>query len=140
MRHAEKVKAARSEYKKALWATGAPTRLAKKSEKASTLRTRRHAAKTAWKKRNPGKVNEATARRVADKLRATPAWADRALMADIYELARIYTVALGRPFHVDHVVPLRSSRVCGLHAHTNLQVLPGSENIAKGNRRWPDMP
>lgn len=69
-----------------------------------------------------------------------PAWANRALITDIYELARIYTEALGRPFHVDHTVPLRSKLVCGLHTEANLQILPGAENIAKGNRRWPDMP
>lgn len=29
---------------------------------------------------------------------------------------------------------------CGLHAHTNLQVIPASVNRSKNNRCWPDMP
>lgn len=58
-------------------------------------------------------------------------------MASIYDLARVYTDALGEPFHVDHAVPLRSKIVCGLHTHTNLQVLPGVDNIRKSNRVWP---
>lgn len=119
------------------WSAANPDRVAQ--IKRSWYERNRSAAVSnakAWKADNPGNAAEERAK----KRQATPAWADRSLMADIYELARIYTVALGRPFHVDHVVPLRSSLVCGLHAHTNLQVLPGSENIAKGNRRWPDMP
>jgi hypothetical protein len=42
--------------------------------------------------------------------------------------------------HVDHIVPLVSKFVCGLHCEANLQLLPGPENQRKGNRVWPDMP
>lgn len=140
LRNAEKVKAGRSAYKKALHAAGAGLRAEKKAAKRAASIARHRAAQKAWKLSNPGAVNEATARRFASKMKATPAWADRSLMQDIYELARVYAASLGRPFHVDHVVPLRSKVVCGLHSHTNLQVLPGPDNIAKGNRRWPDMP
>jgi len=44
------------------------------------------------------------------------------------------TKATGQPYHVDHVVPLISPVVCGLHTHTNLQVLPAFINLSKGNR------
>lgn len=96
-------------------------------------------AKKAWKQRNPGQVVADKARRRARQLQATMVWADRALMDDIYALAAIYTRA-GFPAHVDHVVPLRSKRVCGLHVPANLSVLPAVDNIRKGNRWWPDMP
>jgi hypothetical protein len=42
-------------------------------------------------------------------------------------------------YHVDHIVPLTSDLVCGLHCEANLQIAVGKDNIAKNNRWWPDM-
>jgi hypothetical protein len=55
-------------------------------------------------------------------------------------LAQIRTRATGVLHEIDHVVPLRSKIVCGLHAETNIRVIPAFENRSKGNRHWPDMP
>lgn len=43
-------------------------------------------------------------------------------------------------WHVDHIVPLKSDLVCGLHWHGNMQVITSTENQSKSNRHWPDMP
>lgn len=90
-------------------------------------------AKRGWKLRNPGAVNASTAARWAAKQRAIPPWADRKAME------AMYVEAAARGVHVDHIVPLRSPVVCGLHCEANLQLLPPSENISKSNRWWPDM-
>ena len=102
-------------------------------EKASA----RHAA---WRKANSSRVNAWTSARYARKLKATPGWADKRGIEMWYTGAKIMTQLVGKPYHVDHVVPLKSKLVCGLHVPANMQILPGADNSAKGNRYWPDMP
>jgi hypothetical protein len=55
----------------------------------------------------------------------------------MYQLATIFN-RTGMNLQVDHIVPLQSDLVCGLHCEANLQLLPASDNISKGNRHWPD--
>lgn len=79
-------------------------------------------------------------KRNAQKKQAVPKWANEFFIEEAYHLAALRTKMLGYPWHVDHIVPLQSKLVCGLHVHNNLRVIPGSENLAKGNRYWPQMP
>jgi hypothetical protein len=68
------------------------------------------------------------------KYRATPCWANRKHMIEIYKHAK----AIGK--HVDHIVPLNSPIVCGLHCEFNFQLVDKEYNYQKGNHHWPDMP
>jgi hypothetical protein len=79
------------------------------------------------------------ARRAAQKA-ATPTWADWDAIEAVYLAAAQRTQETGALHHVDHIVPLKSALVCGLHVPANLQVLPAFDNQSKSNRRWPDMP
>lgn len=94
----------------------------------------------AWKKRNPHKVNADTARRQLRLKQAYTAWADDDLITQAYELAQRRTKATGIAWEVDHIVPLTSDLVCGLHWEGNLQVIPAAANLAKKNFWWPQMP
>ncbi len=55
-------------------------------------------------------------------------------------VTKIYAKARAYGLEVDHVVPVNSPLVCGLHVFPNLQLLHQKLNVAKGNRHWPDMP
>ena len=95
-----------------------------------------------WKKKNSHKVNASTRFRQARELQATPKWANQFFMEEAYDLAarrsKLKTGGIAK-WHVDHIVPLRSKHVCGLHVEHNLQVIPASMNVAKSNKHWPDM-
>jgi hypothetical protein len=86
---------------------------------------------------NRGKINTLVAKRKAAKLQRTPAWQsedDLWMIEQAHELAALRTRLFGFPWHVDHVLPLQGKRVSGLHTPYNMQVIPGAENIRKGNR------
>lgn len=52
----------------------------------------------------------------------------------IYEEAHALTKSTGIPHEVDHIIPLKSKVVCGLHVSWNMQILTKSENSKKGNK------
>lgn len=94
----------------------------------------------AWRLKHPERHAAKQARRRATKRNAQPQWANTFFVSEIYHLARLRSHYLGSKFEVDHIVPLKSSIVCGLHVENNLQIIPKIANVSKGNRSWPDMP
>lgn len=84
--------------------------------------------------------NAKVAQRRARRMMATPAWVDGDAILAFYAEANRLSIETGTVHHVDHIVPLTSKLVCGLHCEHNLQVLPGVENLRKHNRHWPDKP
>ena len=93
-----------------------------------------------WRQRYPDRHLAATRKYATLVARAYPAWANDKAIRGFYAKARRATAATGILHHVDHVVPIRSRIVCGLHCEANLQVIPWRDNLVKGNRHWPDMP
>lgn len=93
-----------------------------------------------WRRMNRDKVAAASNKRRATKLQATPKWADFGVIAEFYEAAVAAAEIFGIAFEVDHIVPLKSKLVCGLHWEGNLRVVTKVENRRKKNSVWPDMP
>lgn len=90
--------------------------------------------------KNKAVYNAYRAKRRAIEQMAMPGWADRAKIDAIYKQAVCITEETGVPHHVDHIVPIVSPIVCGLHWEGNMQIIPAFLNITKGNRQWPSMP
>lgn len=79
------------------------------------------------------------AKRRAQKLRATPAWADLEAIEAIYEQAKQLTLETGVQHEVDHIIPLVNKHVCGLHVEWNLQVITRKANRSKSNKLVEDI-
>lgn len=105
------------------------TKLRAESRKANPGRD----AETRLKRiaKNPDKEKArykiAEGKRRAAVLKATPRWADEE------EIKKIY-VSSPKGYHVDHIVPLRSKTVCGLHCEHNLIAILAKENMQKSNK------
>lgn len=65
--------------------------------------------------------------------RATPAWADRGAIKEIFAKCIATTKSTGIRHEVDHIVPLKGVLVSGLHVAWNLRVIPAVENRKKSN-------
>ena len=102
--------------------------------KARLAEQQRPAREAARAEKRAALVRHHTAKRRAARLQRTPAWADMDAIRAVYEEARRLTVATGIEHHVDHEIPLQGKFVSGLHVHTDLQILTGSENSRKRNR------
>ena len=80
--------------------------------------------------KNPHKQVALNAIYRANKIQATPSWYEKDLVGAIYKEAKL----LGNDYHVDHIVPLKSKLVCGLHCIDNLQILSATDNMKKSNK------
>ena len=110
-------------------------------QKSNKDRSREYSKKS--RRNNLHKDAEKSAKRRATKIRSVPKWAccksARQEILAIYKECQRITKESGIEYNVDHLIPLQSEFVCGLHCAANLCIIPKTENSSKGNRHWPDM-
>lgn len=87
-----------------------------------------------WRRNNPGATAAHVRAQQARKIRATPKWANHEAIKRIYDAASLMTRLTGTRWVVDHIYPLKSPLVCGLHTEANLQILTREENSRKHNK------
>lgn len=86
--------------------------------------------------------NELKMRRKAATNNSTPGWLskdDISKMRSIYKMCRLISKKTGIQHEVDHIIPLISDVVSGLHVPWNLQIISKSENASKSNKLIEDM-
>jgi len=90
-----------------------------------------------WKKNNPEITKADTNDRRRRHKNACPPWLTaehKAQIKKLYLNALTVTQITGVQYVVDHIVPLRSDEVCGLHVPWNLRVITQEENLKKSNK------
>ena len=116
----------------------------------SALRERGNRTSRLWRKRNPERLRflvdrwnqnnperyklgrrRCAGRRAEREKMASPAWADKKAIKAMYAKAVRLAQETGIPHNVDHIEPLYSELVCGLHVESNLQVITSKQNRLK---------
>jgi hypothetical protein len=95
---------------------------------------------TNWRKNNPATDNYHSRTGYMLRRNRVPAWANLDAIRAIYAEADRLSRETGVVYQVDHIVPMKSPIVCGLHCEANLRPLPALENAQKSNLLWPGMP
>ena len=121
---------------------------ARNPERSKELSDKRYEAKKdvlkiqrkAYRAINPDKVRAYAAKYRKSLIAATTNWANMFFIEEAYSLAKLRTKITDIEWEVDHIVPLQSKYVCGLHCEQNLQVVTSVVNKKKCNSWWPDMP
>ena len=134
----EKVKAQNAVYP-AAWAKANPDKAREKTRRNTRRYRARNPDLIKEKANSPEWVAYRAARRARSR-EATPPWSNDFFIKEAYALAKLREKVTGGRWQVDHIVPLRSKLVCGLHCEQNFAVIRREENSSKGNRHWPDMP
>ncbi len=97
----------------------------------ATLYKQRH------KQNNPEYYNALNSVRKRRHKNATPPWItpeQKIAIRSLYLNAQTLTKITGERYVVDHIVPLISDEVCGLHVPWNLRVITQEENLKKSNK------
>lgn len=90
----------------------------------------------AWADKNLVSVRANTKNRRRKHREATPPWLTRKQkteMRSMYQIAITTSKMTGEAYVVDHIWPLRSDVVCGLHVPWNLRIITRAENLQKSN-------
>ena len=102
------------------------------AHKAAHVR-RANASKKARAQRDPAWRNAWNVWRHLKKEKRVAPWTKFSDTVRFYREAHELTARTGIRHEVDHIIPLRSKHVAGLHCVENLQVLTAAANNAKGN-------
>jgi len=93
--------------------------------------------KVKHKENNPEYYKALTSVRRRKHRNATPKWItpeQKLSMRELYLQAQKMTKLTGERYVVDHIIPLISPEVCGLHVPWNLRVITQEENLIKSNK------
>jgi len=91
-----------------------------------------------YRQSNKGTINNRVSLRRTRKIKATPSWAELDKIKIIYQKSAELSNLWNIPLQVDHIIPLISDTVCGLHCWHNLQLLEQSLNSSKHNNYQQD--
>ena len=73
-------------------------------------------------------------RRRALLMNAQPEWVNKDDIKEVYIMAKDIQWLSEEKMEVDHIIPLNSDKVCGLHVPWNLQIITKTKNIKKSNK------
>jgi 5-methylcytosine-specific restriction endonuclease McrA len=91
----------------------------------------RKLSSAAYQQRNKAYYNQYHSLRNRHMQKARPTWLNE--FEELW-LDELYDLAKRRGMEVDHIIPIKHDRVCGLHVPWNLQLLTRSQNAAKSNK------
>jgi hypothetical protein len=97
----------------------------------------RKSHKNKHKERNPEYYKALTSVRKRRHRDATPKWITKEQKLDMRKLylqAMELTKITNERYVVDHIIPLISEEICGLHVPWNLRVITQEENLKKSNK------